>query len=184
MATAIKQIGLVDKCIRDVLAAQVGWRRLRHQDRDDVIQTVHLFLCQTLGRDYLQLIASVIPFSSRGTATAKHQDVTRGIAHAVSRAIGNQRWTSDKRRQRGLAKEVAYDCEPGTSISSVAAKLINWEIDLSQGIADLGELEAKVWRGLVQRKTTREIGQELGIDFRRIAEIRAQVIRVLSGYLD
>ena len=72
------------------------------------------------------------------------------MAHAVSRAIGNQRWTSDKRRQRGLAREVAYDREPSTSISLVAAKLINWEIDLSQGIADLGGLEAKVWQGLVQ----------------------------------
>jgi hypothetical protein len=66
----------------------------------------------------------------------------------------------------------------------VAAKLINWEIDLSQGIADLGGLEAQVWRGLVQRKTTRQIGQELGIDFRRIAEIRREIIRVLSAYLD
>ena len=50
MAAAIGQIGLVDKCIRDVLALQVGWRRLREQDREDVVQTVHLFLCESLGR--------------------------------------------------------------------------------------------------------------------------------------
>ena len=66
----------------------------------------------------------------------------------------------------------------------VAAKLINWEIDLSQGIADLGDLETKVWRGLVQGKSTRQIGKELGIDFRRIAEIRKGIIGVLSAYLD
>jgi hypothetical protein len=182
MAAAFGQTGLVDKCIRDVLALQVGWRRLREQDREDVIQTVHLYLCESLDRHYMQRIAGVIPFSSRGTT--EHREVTRSMAHAVSRAIGNQRWTSDKRRQRGLAREVAYDREPSTSISLVAAKLINWEIDLSQGIADLGGLEAQVWRGLVQRKTTRQIGHELGIDFRRIAEIRKEIIRVLSVYLD
>ena len=163
MAAAIGQIGLVDKCIRDVLALQVGWRRLRKQDREDVVQTVHLYLCESLDRHYMQRIAGVIAFSLEGDDRTSGGDA--GMAHAVSRAIGNQRWTSDKRRQRGLAREVAYDREPSTSISLVAAKLINWEIDLSQGIADLGGLEAQVWHGLVQRKTTRQIGQELGIDF-------------------
>jgi hypothetical protein len=182
MAAAAGPTVLVDKCIRDVLALQIGWRRLREQDREDVVQTVHLFLCQSLGRDYMRRIASSIPFRSRGTP--EYREVARGIAHAVSRAIGNQRWRSDKRRQRGLPREVAYAGEPSTSVSSVAAKLINWEIDLSQGIADLGELEAQVWRGLLQRKTTRHIGRELGIDFRRIAEIRKEIIRVLSSYLD
>ena len=39
-------------------------------------------------------------------------------------------------------------------------------------------------RGLVQGKTTRQIGQELKIDFRRIAEMRKEIIQVLSSYLD
>lgn len=108
----------------------------------------------------------------------------RQIAQAISRAIGKQRWTTDKRRQRGLAREVAFDREPSTAVSVVAAKLINWEIDLSEGIANLGDLETRVWRGLVQGKTTRQIGMELGMDFRRIAELRQKLIRVLSSYLD
>jgi len=182
MAASAGKTSLVDKCVRDVLALQVGWRRLRDQDREDVIQNTHLFLCEFLGQDYMQRIASVVPHSKRGTT--EYCEVRRKIAHAVSRAIGKQRWRSDKRRQRGLAREVSCDCEPSTAVSIVATKLINWEIDLSQGIANLGELESKVWRGLVAGKTTRNIGQELGIDFRRIAEIRRQIIRVLSSYLE
>jgi hypothetical protein len=182
MSESAQQTALVDKCIRDTLALQMGWRRLREQDREDVIQNVHLVLCEFLGCDYMRKIASIVPFASRGTA--ERTEVMRRIAHAVSRAIGKQRWTSDKRRQRGLAREVSYDREPSTAVSMVAAKLINWEIDLSQGIANLGDLESKVWRGLVQGKTTRQIGKELGIDFRRIAEIRQKIIRVLSSYLD
>src|SRR5208283_4273404 len=120
----------------------------------------------------------------RSRETDERREVTRGIAQAVNRAIGTQRWTKDKRRQRGLPREVSYDREPSTTVSLIAAKLINWEIDLSQGIANLGALEAMVWRGLVQCKTTRQIGEELSIDFRRIAEIRKDIIRVLSSYLD
>jgi len=182
MAQSARQTALVDKCIRDTLALQMGWRRLREQDREDVIQNTHLFLCQFLGRDYTGRIASIIPFAARGTA--ERAAVMREIVQAVNRAIGKQRWTSDKRRQRGLAREVSYDREPSTAVSIVTAKLINWEIDLSQGIANLGEIETKVWRGLVQGKTTRQIGKELGIDFRRIAEIRTKIIRVLASYLD
>jgi hypothetical protein len=182
MVARAGQTALVDQCIRDALSLQVGWRRLRDQDREDVIQTAHLFLCEFLGEDYMQRIADIIPFSSRGTS--EHNEVTRQIAHAISRAIGKHRWTSDKRRQRGLAREVSADREPSVTVSSTAAKLINWEIDLSQGIADLGELEREVWHRLVQRKTTRHIGQELGIDFRRVAKIRKKIIRVLSSYLD
>jgi hypothetical protein len=177
MAESARQTALVDKCIRETLALQMGWRRLREQDRDDVLQNAHLFLCQFLGNDYMQRIASIIPFASRGTS--ERADVMRQIAQAISRAIGKQRWTTDKRRQRGLAREVSFDREPSTAVSVVAAKLINWEIDLSQGIANLGDLETKVWRGLVQGKTTRHIGKELGVDFRRIAEIRQKIIRVL-----
>jgi hypothetical protein len=182
MAASAKQTAMVDKCIRDALALQVGWRRLREQDREDVIQTAHLFLCQLVGNDYMQRISKIIRFSSRGTT--EHEEMRRKIAHAISRAIGNQRWTADKRRQRGLPREVAYDREPSTALSVTAAKLINWEIDLSQGIAELGDLETKIWRGLVQGKTTRHIGKELRIDFRRIAEIRKDIIRVLSSYLE
>ncbi len=182
MPASAEPTTLVDKCIRRALSLQVGWRRLRDQDREDVVQTVHLFLCQSLGSDYMRRIANIIPFRSRGTT--EHQEVTRGIAQAVSRAIGNQRWTKDKRRQRGLPREVSYDREPSTSVSLIAAKLVNWEIDLSQGIANLGDLETMVWRGLVERKTTRQIGQELGIDFRRIAEMRTEIIQVLAAYLD
>jgi hypothetical protein len=61
---------------------------------------------------------------------------------------------------------------------------MNWEIDLSQGIANLGKIEKAVWRGLVQGKTTRQIGHELGMDFRRIAELRRKIIRVIAAYLD
>src|SRR5262249_52528533 len=182
MVQSARQTALVDKCIRDALALQMGWRQLREQDREDVIQNAHMFLCQFLGRDYAERIASIIPFAAKGTA--KRAAVMREIVQAVNRAIGKQRWTSDKRRQRGLAREVSYDREPSTAVSIVTAKLINWEIDLSQGIANLGEIETNVWRGLVQGKTTRQIGKELGIDFRRIAEIRMKVIRVLASYLD
>jgi hypothetical protein len=182
MSESARQTALVDKCIREALALQTGWRRLREQDREDVVQNAHLFLCQFLGIDYMQRIARIIPFASRGTT--ERADVMRQIVQAVSRAVGKQRWTADKRRQRGLAREVSYDHEPSTAVSMVAAKLINWEIDLSQGIANLGDLEAKVWRGLVQGKTTRHIGKELGIDFRRIAEVRKKIIQVLSSYLD
>jgi len=182
MAAGAELTALVDNCIRRALSLQVGWRRLRDQDREDVVQTVHLHLCQSFGSDYMQRIANIIPFRSRGTT--EQQEVTRGIAEAVNRAIGNQRWTKDKRRQRGLPREVSYDREPSTSISLLAVKFINWEIDLSQGIANLGDLETMVWRGLAEGKTTRQIGHELGIDFRRIAEMRTEIIRVLAAYLD
>jgi hypothetical protein len=182
MAATAQPTKLVDDCIRHALALQIGWRRMRDQDRADVVQTVHLLLCQSLGRDYMQRIADIIPFRSR--QTSDHREVTRAIAQAVSRAIGSQRWTKDKRRQRGLAMEVAYDPEPSMPVSAVAARLINWEIDLSEGIANLGALETMVWRGLAEGKTTRQIGRELGMDFRRIAEVRQRIIRVLSSYLD
>jgi len=182
MAATAELTPLVDKCIRRTLSLQMGWRRLRDQDREDVVQTVHLLLCESLGRDYMQQIANIIPFRSRGTP--EHREVSRGIAQAVSRAIGSQRWTKDKRRQRGLPREVSYDREPSTAVPLLAVKLLNWEIDLSQGIANLGELEKLVWYGLAQGKTTRQIGQELGINFRRIAEMRKEIIQVLSSYLD
>jgi hypothetical protein len=182
MAASAGQRALVDRCIRDALSLQVGWRRLRGQDREDVIQTVHLLLCEFLGDDYMRHIARNIRSASR--ETAEHAELRRTIGRAVSRAIGKHRWTSDKRRQRGLAREVSCDREPSTTLSVITTKLINWEIDLNQGIADLGELEAEVWRRVVERKTTRQIGRELGIDFRRIAEIRKRLIRVLSSYLD
>ncbi len=182
MAASARQTAIVEKCIRDTLALHVGWRRLPNQDREDVTQTAHLLLCELLGNEYMQRIAAIIPFRSRGTP--EHAEVRREIAQAVSRAVGKHRWTRDKRRQRGLAREVRSNHEPSSSISVVAAKLINWEIDLSQGIANLGDRETKVWRGLVQGKTTRQIGKELGIDFRRVAEIRKGIIDVLSSYLD
>lgn len=68
MAESARQTAPVDKCIRETLALQMGWRRLREQDRDDVIQNAHLFLCQFLGNDYIQRIASIIPFASRASS--------------------------------------------------------------------------------------------------------------------
>ncbi len=65
------------------------------------------------------------------------------------------------KRQHGLAREVPTIGAKYGRLSD-RYKLINWEIDLSQGIAELGELETKVWRGLVQGKTTRHMDKSFG----------------------
>ena len=89
---------LISLCIRKaIFLLQKGGRRLSEQDREDIVQEVHLELCKLLGPDYMPRIAEVISIHAR--ETPERRTIEKALAMAVGRSIRN-RWRSTKRKQR------------------------------------------------------------------------------------
>ena len=162
------------------LKRQRGWRGLSPEDQDDVAQIVRMTCFITWGPGYAEVI-------NRITASGD-DDIKKTLFKIISRSVGEMRWTPDKRRQRGLPMESASshelrDVYCPNETNPMKESLIDFRIDLSQGLNGLGKVELAIWDGLVAWKTTREIGKELCMDHRVVAKKRAELKRVFTTYM-
>jgi hypothetical protein len=138
------------------------WRGCEWQD---VVQQSHLELCQALGPHYPQHIANAQSCGYELRALA------RAIWRAISKARYHKLVVLDLRQENPWVPAVSE------------TELVDRTVDLSQLLARFTLLEGRIWEGLRAGKSTRAIGREVGLDFRRVASIRRDLLSRLTHCL-
>jgi len=147
---------------------------------EDVVQQVHLNLCESLGNGYLQQIAGAM---SAEPSMFKETPEYAALAQAITRGIGQFRWTPNKRKQRGLPLEVPLP-EGYEGLQHSESPLVEMTTDLLRLFNRWSPLERRVWQESVSGKTTRQLGKELNMDFRRVAEMRKRLFNEIASSLE
>ena len=148
---------------------------------DDLSQEVHLQLRLAFGSDYMEILDAALsqPIDFKGTEEYKT------TKKAFSRAVGSLRSTYVKRLQRGLPQEVPLDGEPVLRRESPMAELLlDLTIDLCQGLVKFTEQEHEVWGLLREGFSDQEVGERLGMDRRRVWEIRRKITKTMAERLN
>jgi hypothetical protein len=143
-------------------------------ERQDVMQQAHLELCTLLGPRYLEQIAVALSSGFRGTP--EHA----ALKKAVWRAIGKARWRHDRREILGLPRELSFSDRNEDPGHPGDRNSIDLAIDLEQALGRSSPLEKQIWQRHHDGKSVRQIGSELGMDFRRVAEIRKRLLALLA----
>lgn len=140
---------------------------------EDVCQKVHIYLWKWLGPGYSSLIAQA------ARCKDSESDPFRKLREAVKQAIGDCRWTEDKRKQRGLRPR-------GGAATRDYRTTLDKTIDLYQAMAEeLTPLEQRVLVLRMQRYTGDDIAQILGLgDKRRVSEIARTAFEKLAPALE
>lgn len=146
---------------------------------EDVVQQVHENLCKLLGNEYLPQIAGAM---NAQPLEFKQTPEYEALAQAITKAIGQSRWTTDKRKQRGLPYEVPLP-EGYEGLQRSESTLVEMTTDLLRLFNHWSPLDRRVWQESSSGKTTRQLGKELDMDFRRVAEIRKRLINEISSCL-
>jgi hypothetical protein len=178
-------LDLIEKYIRTAVRSDV--RKYGHlpgcfcQDPcEDVVQQVHVYLCELLGGKYLQQIAGAISAQPLEFKDTPEYEV---LAKTITRAIGKSRWTFNKRKERGLPQEVPLPkgCE-GVQLSE--SRVVEMTADLLLLFNSWNREEQQVWQGSSLGKTTRQLEKELGMAFQRVAEMRKRLLNAVAFCLE
>ncbi len=151
-----------------------------HLDVDDVEQDVHLKLLHLLGPEYAELIEKAL---SRGVdfyGSTEH----RAIQAAFKQALGNAQSAFLQRRRRGRLQELPLEREPESHADTAKAQaLLDLTLDVADSLTRLSDREKQVWCLSQEGYTTRDIAGVMGVDFRRVAELRLRIITKLAAVL-
>ena len=155
------------------------WGPLPSWDRDDVMQEVNYRLLREWGDHYPQRIEELRdreegPGDDSGGY--EHGPDYQFVVGVINRAIARPRWTVDKRRRRGLPALVPITGDVEEAPSRDTPETIDLAIDICRYMDGMSPVEQKIWRGRVEGKTMHELGEELGMDFRRVSEIAKAVV--------
>jgi DNA-directed RNA polymerase specialized sigma24 family protein len=161
------------------------------KDPDDVVQEVGLELTRQLGRGCLYRIDQALRSPSGFKATREYRALVLAVGRALSRVRGRQ----DKRRQRyrkqkggELPTDVSLDRrndkgheKEGTAPS--VESVVQCATDIASLMTTWSPLERQVARMLNEGYKQAEIAAELGLDPRRVSEIKGGLQPRLASYL-
>jgi hypothetical protein len=143
--------------------------------QEDVVQQIHLELCNKksggLGPDYARHVGNALSCGY----------VLRAFVKAIWRATSKARYTH--KHSPGLPLVVSVPNEDALPVDPCEAHSVDLDIDLNDAVARFSRLEKQVWGGVREGKSTREIGHEMSMDFRRVAEIRKRVLEQVAVVL-
>lgn len=149
---------------------------------EDVLQQVHVYLGEEFGDEYAQRVASAISAAPSMFKTTLEYEV---LAKAIKKAIGQARWRYDQRRRRGLPQEVPFpEGYEELHFQESESVLIERTTDLLRMFNSWSPLELAVWQGSSLGKTVQELEQELGIDYRRVSEMRRRLQKDIESCLE
>jgi len=129
---------------------------------EDIIQTVHVYLHERLGNGYTYQIAQAVQCDDVDGF------VHRQLRASVTQAIGDCRWTEDKRKQRGRKQvpltdaDMSHDDSAGRDLA----------IDLTEAMLCLSPLERRVLELKKAGYTGEEIAQCIPLrDKQEVSEV-------------